>query len=145
MSGDAALTLDQIEIVINKSKLQWGTTIQDIISRIRYVKDIPVTQVDMLSNRHKLVDKISEMQMKIFKLKESYDNKYKEKYHFYKTQYNLKLNGGETNKFVAADLTLITRQIDILSSHVDFFKECIRTLDNVGFAIKNRMNIDIDT
>lgn len=144
MSENRKLTIDDIEKVIVASKREWGEKILALIKEITIVKNIVPAQVTMLSIRHQLVDKVSEMQMKIFRLKEAYDTQYKEKYHYYKTQYNLKLNGGETNKFVAADLTLISRQIDILGAHVDYFKESIRTLDNLGFAIKNRLNIEND-
>jgi hypothetical protein len=102
------------------------------------------SQVNMLSYRHMLVDHITEIQALIYKKRSIYENKYKEKYIEYSTTGNLKLNGGEKDRFVKSDLSAIQRQISLLESHLDFYRECIRTLDNSAFAIRNRIKLAED-
>jgi hypothetical protein len=43
---------------------------------------------------------------------------------------------------IEADLSILDKQIGFLSTQIDFFKECIKTLDNTGWAIKNKLNIN---
>jgi hypothetical protein len=43
---------------------------------------------------------------------------------------------------VEADLSSLNKQIGFLTTQIDFFKECIKTLDNIGWAIKNKLNIN---
>ena len=50
----------------------------------------------------------------------------------------------EKDKFVKADLSLSYRQVSLLESHLDFYRECIKTLDNSAFAIRNRIKLAED-
>lgn len=130
-----------IEVLIGKSKEKWSNKIQTIIKMIRNINEVSEAQVLMLSYRHQLVDSITDIQFNLYKMQGYFDSEYKKKYRNYTTGYDIKLNGGEKDKFVRADLSSIKRQIQIVESHIDFCRECIRTLDNLGFAIKRRMEI----
>jgi hypothetical protein len=123
---------------------KWSNRILELIRGIKAVDQLADSQVSMLSYRHMLVDHITEIQGLIYKKKASYEVKYKEKYIEYSTTGNLKLNGGEKDRFVKADLMPVQRQISLLESHLDFYRECIRTLDNSAFAIRNRIKLAED-
>lgn len=123
---------------------KWSVRILELIKGIKAVDQLADSQVNMLSYRHMLVDHITEIQSLIFKKKSVYENKYKEKYIEYSTAGSLKLNGGEKDRFVKADLMPYQRQISLLESHLDFYRECIRTLDNSAFAIRNRIRLAED-
>ena len=123
---------------------KWSIRILELIKGLKPMDQLVDSQVNMLSYRHMLVDHITEIQGLIYKKKAAYEIKYKEKYIEYSTTGNLKLNGGEKDRFVKADLTSIQRQISLLESHFDFYKECIRTLDNSAFAIRNRIKLAED-
>jgi len=32
--------------------------------------------------------------------------------------------------------------MEMLQSHMDYYQECIKTCDNLAFAIRNRINLD---
>jgi hypothetical protein len=123
---------------------KWSGRILELIKGLKPMDQLVDSQVNMLSYRHMLVDHITEIQGLIYKKKSAYEVKYKEKYIEYSTTGNLKLNGGEKDRFVKADLTPIQRQISLLESHLDFYRECIRTLDNSAFAIRNRIKLAED-
>ena len=48
----------------------------------------------------------------------------------------------EKHQFIKAELGSLRTQIDMLQSHVDYYQECIKTLDNLAFAIRNRIRLD---
>jgi hypothetical protein len=81
------------------------------------------------------------MKGNLFKRNGDYEELYQRRFRYYTLEYDIKLTGGEKEKFVKADLMPIRRQINILESHIEFYSECIRTLDNMAFAIKNRITI----
>jgi hypothetical protein len=140
-------TEDRIQELDNKliaDREKWSGRILTLIKGLKPMDQLVDSQVNMLSYRHMLVDHITEIQGLIFKKKSVYEIKYKEKYIEYSTTGNLKLNGGEKDRFVKSDLTSIQRQISLLESHLDFYKECIRTLDNSAFAIRNRIKLAED-
>ena len=123
---------------------KWSKRILELIQGLKQMDQLADSQVNMLSYRHMLVDHITEIQAPIYKKKSVYEAKYKEKYIEYSTTGNMKLSGGEKDRFVRADLMPIQRQMSLLESHLDFYRECIRTLDNSAFAIRNRIKLAED-
>ena len=123
---------------------EWNSKIDTLINMIKSISTIPDAQVLMLSYRHMIIDNISELNYLYYKLNMNYDKKYKEVFITYRTNYNLKLNGSETDKFSKIDLTELSYQIKIIETYLEYFKEVVRTLDNLGYAIKNRIHIEDD-
>ncbi len=130
-----------IEEKLKADREQWGTKISDLVSKLKDVSQLADVQVFMLSYRPMLLDKSSEMKGNLFKRNGDYEELYQRRFRYYTLEYDIKLTGGEKEKFVKADLMPIRRQINILESHIEFYSECIRTLDNMAFAIKNRITI----
>jgi prefoldin subunit 5 len=56
----------------------------------------------------------------------------------------MKLTGGEKERMIKADLGIVKRQISLLESHLEYYRECIKTLDNMGFAIQRRITVNND-
>ena len=53
-----------------------------------------------------------------------------------------KLNDKQKVNMVEADLSILDKQIGFLTTQIEYFKECIKTLDNLAFAIRNRIRLD---
>lgn len=136
--------IQELDDKLISDREKWSKRILEMIQGLKQMDQLVDSQVNMLSYRHMLVDHITEIQALIYKKKAIYENKYKEKYIEYSTTGNLKLNGGEKDRFVKSDLSAIQRQISLLESHLDFYRECIRTLDNSAFAIRNRIKLAED-
>lgn len=130
-----------VEEKFKKNRGEWGSKILDLIRMIRDMSKVTEAHVLMLSYRHVITDLVAELQNTLHKRNGSYDNYFKIKYVEYSTGYSLKLNGGEKEKFVKADLSALRRQIAMMESHLNFYEECKRTLDNMGFALKNRITL----
>ena len=97
----------------------------------------------MLSYRHQIVDKINEMKNIISRQKASMWNARKEAYRNYKTNYDLKLNQGEINDFIDADTRETMLQIALLENVLIYYQMTMDTLDKMGFAISNKVNLAI--
>ena len=138
---DKIQELDE-KLIADREK--WSTRILALIKNLKEMDMLAESQVNMLSYRHMLVDHITEIQALIYKKKGVYEAKYKEKYIEYSTTGNMKLTGGEKDRFVKSDLMPVQRQISLLESHLDFYRECIKTLDNSAFAIRNRIRLAED-
>lgn len=136
--------IQDLEDKLISDRLKWSNRILDLIKNLNAMTKLADSQVDMLSYRHMLVDHITEIQSFIYKKRTLCEKKYKDKYIEYSVTSNLKLNGGEKDKFVKADLSALYRQVSLLESHLDFYRECIKTLDNSAFAIRNRIKLAED-
>lgn len=133
---------EQLEQRLTKDRDDWKEKIKDLVSRLKKMNELSECQVRMLSYRQILLDKVTDFKTTIYKRNATWDKYYKSQYREYSINYDIKLSNSEKNQFIKADLALLRTQIDMLQSHIDYYYECIKTLDNMAFAIRNRISLD---
>jgi len=133
---------DELESRFLKDRTDWKNNIQNLVHKIKNVRELSDCQVDMLSYRQMLLDKIADLKNVIYKRNAAWEKYYKTQYREYTLNYDIKLTGGEKHQFIKADLGSLKNQIDILQTHVEYYLECIKTLDNMAFAIRNRIRLE---
>jgi len=72
--------------------------------------------------------------------KATVDQKYKTKWIEY-YQYDYKLTDKQRERFLEADLAEDRQLLDLLETQKSFIEASVKTLDNMGFAIKNRLDM----
>ena len=132
---------DQLELRLGSDRDEWRVKIQDLVSRLKNMNELAECQVRMLSYRQILLDKVTDFKTTIYKRNATWDKYYKELYRKYSIDYDVKLTNGEKHQFIKADLSALKIQLDMLQSHIDYYYECIKTLDNMAFAIRNRIKL----
>jgi hypothetical protein len=55
--------------------------------------------------------------------------------------YDYKLTDKQKEQFLVADMTEDHQKISLLEAQLDYYKESVKTLDNMGFAVRNRLAI----
>lgn len=133
---------EELETRLAKDRNDWKTNIQNLVHKLKSVNQLSDCQVDMLSYRQMLLDKITDLKGVIYKRNTAWEKYYKSQYREYTLNYDIKLTSGEKHQFIKADLGALRNQIDILQSHIDYYQECIKTLDNMAFAIRNRIRLE---
>lgn len=134
--------VNEIEDALEKERTEFSSKISEVIKMINRIDQISEAQVLMLSYRHMLVDKIIKYRAAIYKKKANDQNYKKMRYEYYKTQHDVRLDYREITQFVESDSALRTRQTEILENHINFFQQCIETLDKLGFAVKNKIQVE---
>lgn len=94
----------------------------------------------VLSNRQKMIDHIAYINVKIKDQKRKIADRYREAYLRY-YEYDYKLGEKQKERFIEADLADENAILSHLENQLEFFKESVKTLDNMGFAIRNRLAI----
>lgn len=133
--------LNDLEKFLETQRSDWGDRIMEVIEMIRELDRLSEAQVKMLSYRHMVIDQIARINVTLKKRQSTYNIQYKNKFLEY-FNYDYKLNDKQKVNMIEADLSVLDKQIGFLSTQIDFFKECIKTLDNIGWAIKNKLNIN---
>jgi D-mannonate dehydratase len=133
--------LNDLEKFLDKQRSEWGDRIVELITKIREFDNLADAQVTMLSYRHMIIDQIAKININLKKRQSTYNIQYKNKFLEY-FNYDYKLNDKQKVNMVEADLSILDKQIGFLTAQIEYFKECVKTLDNVGWAIKNRLNIN---
>jgi len=132
----------ELEKKMTSDRESWQDKINKVVMMIKYVSELAECQVLMLSYRQQLLEKIADFKSIIYKRNSTWDKYYKIHYRDYTINYDIKLTNSEKNQFIKGDLSALKHQIDMLQSHVDYYQECIKTLDNMAFAIRNRIRLD---
>lgn len=127
---------------LTKKRDEYGTVLVDLSSKIQTVEELPVLQSDMLVLRHDLCDEIMKMQVQLYEIDYKIDVYKKKVLLFYKTESDFTLNNfTESNIVINADVSLLNTTKKILNEYIEYLKECRKTLDNMGFAIRNRIEL----
>ena len=134
--------VNDLEIALENERKGYSDLISDVIKMINKLSNISEAQVLMLSYRHMLVDKIIKYRSTLYKKKSSDSNYRKLRYEYYKTQHDVRLDYREINQYIDSDMSLRIRQSELLENHVNWFSQCIDTLDKLGFSIKNKIQIE---
>jgi chromosome segregation ATPase len=135
MSKEQILALDG---KLASQRTEWSNRIKDLAQSLRNINTMEATIADVLSSRQTLIDQMAYMNMKIKEQKSKISIRYREAYIRY-YEYDYKLGEKQKEKFIETDLSSENMILSHLENQMDFFKESVKTLDNMGFAIRNRL------
>lgn len=76
------------------------------------------------------MNKRSKESVKVKKIKQ-------DKFIFYATGFGLKTNMGEKAVLIDAHIAEYSRNIEMIDTHIEFLRNCIKNLETLGFTIKN--------
>jgi len=125
---------------LSEQREEWTLKIQDLAKSLRYINGMEDTIAMVLSNRQKMIDHIAYINVKIKDQRRKIANRYREAYLRY-YEYDYKLGEKQKERFIEADLADENAILSHLENQLEFFKESVKTLDNMGFAIRNRLAI----
>ena len=139
--SEADEKIEKIEKHLEMSRNEWGEKIVTLVSQIRNVDQLAQSQVTMLSYRHMLVEQLTKFNIRVRKSKGSYEKQFKPRFIGY-FNYDYKMSDKHKVDMVNADLNFYRIQIGLLESQVEYYRECINTLDKMSWAIRNRVNFE---
>ncbi len=132
--------LKEFENKFEEDRTEWTDKIKELVGKLQYVEGLEMTMTYMLSYRQIIVDKISNLSVALKHIDGVFSKKYREKYIGY-YNYDIKLSYQEKQMMCNADLVSVLNKIELIKTQIEFYRESIKTLDNLGFAIKNRISI----
>ena len=135
MSNEKILALDQ---KLSAQRNEWSTTIRGLAQSLRKLNTMEVTIADVLSSRQTLVDQMAYINVKIKQQKKVISARYREAYIRY-YNYDYKLGEKQKEKFLENDLADDNMILSHLENQMDWLRDSVKTLDNMGFAIRNRL------
>jgi len=132
----------EINKKILESTIQWRAIIKKLSDRVRGdLKDIVDVQAEAISQRQIISEEVKTYAVKIHKLVTKVKILSKAKYEFYATSYQIKTSGAEKLKLIDYDLAEYQGFINELDEHVNFLRDTAKNLDNINYAVKNRIEL----
>ena len=130
-----------LEERFKEERTDWNDKIITLIESIKNTSKLAEAQVIQLSYRQMVQEKLAEYRILHEKRQEMFDKQNVERFREYKLSYDIKLSSAEIQAFVQSDCKALKLQIKMIQTQIVYFEESIKTLDNLGFAIKNKIEI----
>ena len=126
---------------LGTQRTEWTDKIKDLTLKLKRGIELDEVSSYTLSYRQILVEQLATMCSKIRSQKSTCQKAYKSKWIEY-YNFDYKLTDKQREKFIDADISEEKQVLDLLESQKNFIEGSIKTLDNMGFAIKNRLDIE---
>tara|TARA_R110002096_G_scaffold426838_1_gene637065 strand:- start:105 stop:533 length:429 start_codon:yes stop_codon:yes gene_type:complete len=126
---------------LGTQRTEWTDKIKDLTVKLKRGLELDEVSAYTLSYRQILVEQLATMCSKIRSQKSTCHKAYKVKWIEY-YNFDYKLTDKQREKFIDADISEERQILDLLESQKNFIEGSIKTLDNMGFAIKNRLDIE---
>ena len=130
----------KLDDFLGKQRLEWTQKIKELADNLKKGINLEEVSSYTLSYRQILVEHLASMSNRIRTQKTTVDKRYKEKWLEY-YNYDYKLTDKQKEKFIEADIADENHMLELLQSQKSFLEGSIKTLDNMGFAIKNRLDM----
>lgn len=130
-----------LEERFKEERSDWNNKIITLVETIKHTSKLSESQVIQLSYRQMIQDKLAEYRILHEKRQEMFDKQSTDRFREYKLGYDIKLSSSETQAFVQSDCKALKLQIKMIQTQITYFEESIKTLDNIGYAIKNKIEI----
>lgn len=130
----------KLDEYLNNQRIEWTEKIKGLTEDLKRGNNLEEVSAYTLSYRQIMVDQLASLGGRIRTQKSVVDRKYKQKWIEY-YQYDYKLTDKQRERFLEADLADDKHMLELLETQKAFLEGSIKTLDNMGFAIKNRLDI----
>lgn len=135
MSKEKILELDK---KLSTQRTSWSNKIKELAQGLRSINQMEEVISEVLSTRQILIDNMAYINMKVKEQKATINTRYREAYIRY-YEYDYKLGEKQKERFIETDLRDDNMILSHLENQLDFLRESVKTLDNMGFAIRNRL------
>lgn len=130
----------KLDEYLDKQRLDWTQKVKDLTEDLKIGQNLEKVSAYTLSYRQIMVEQLASLGSRIRTQKSTVDRLYKQKWIEY-YNYDYKLTDKQRERFLEADLADDKHMLELLETQKSFLEGSIKTLDNMGFAIKNRLDI----
>ena len=131
----------KLEEELKKERDEWKDKVLELVKMMSDNKKLSEAQVYQLSYRQIVQDRLAIYRILIEKKQGQLETQMTSRFREYSLGYDLKLSGSEKNAFVSADCQALKQQVNMIKAQITYFEECVKTLDNFGFAVRNKLEI----
>jgi hypothetical protein len=131
----------KLEEELKKEREEWKNKVIELVNMMKDNKKLSEAQVFQLSYRQQAQEKLAAYRILLEKRQGMLETQMTSRFRDYCLSYDIKLSGAEKNSFVSADCNALKQQVNMIKTQITYFEECVKTLDNFGFAVRNKLEI----
>lgn len=131
----------KLEDELKKEREEWKDKVIELINMMKDNKKLSEAQVFQLSYRQQVQEKLAAYRILVDKRQSMLETQMTSRFRDYCLNYDIKLSSSEKNSFVSADCVALKQQVNMIKAQIMYFEECVKTLDNFGFAVRNKLEM----
>lgn len=152
---------NELKVIVEEKKAEWAQNLKDLSPLIRSKNPHDMTDASALalSYRTMILEEISYFLNELASEQKIVKELRRDKFILYTTGLlpdgtrptgnilnhpllgNSKISGGQKDMVISGDLADYEHTAEILGQTVDFLRECIKTIDQYMYSIKNRLEL----
>ena len=133
---------ENFEDTFTRERTEWTERIRELSIRMKNIREIAEVQVDLYSDRQKLLEYAYKLGQIVSKQNAKYRSDRRTKMVYYSEEHNVRYGSNEKTSLIEGDLSDLKKKIDIVDNHVSFVNETIKTVDHMLYGIKSRISLE---
>ena len=121
---------------------EWTERIRELSVRMRNIREIAEVQVELYSDRQKLLEYAYKLGQILTKLNAKFRSDRRTKMVYYSEEHNTRYGANEKTALIDGDLSEIKRKIDVVDNQMSFLNETVKTVDHFLYGVKSRISLE---
>lgn len=133
----------QLENQLESEHKHWNSVLAKTSKLLRAdAKNLYIVDADITNYRQMTTSEIRIYALMIYKENKILKPLIKKRFEWYSTKYQITIkNSGDKMRLIESDVAEIQYRIDLLDNHVDFLKGTSDNLKQMGYTVKNRLEL----
>lgn len=131
----------EIDQYLGNQRQEWTAKIRELAKAFKNIDDLNEAMVTIPSYRQIIIEQIAQLNIKIKQQERRISKVYKESFIKY-YEYDYKLTDKQKESFLKADMSDDSMILSLLETQMDFYKESVKTLDNMSWAVRNKLQLN---
>ena len=135
--------IDQKDYAAQFSEEQssWTQRISELSIRMRNIREIADVQVELFSDRQKLLERCHKLGQTLSKLNAEYRKRKRDQL-INRSDENLRYGANEKTTLIDGDLAELRYMIDLVDGHISGLNGTEKTIDHALYGIKERIKLE---
>ena len=135
--------IDQKDYAAQFSEEQssWTQRISELSIRMRNIREIADVQVELFSDRQKLLERCHKLGQTLSKLNAEYRKRKRDQL-IKRSDENLRYGANEKTTLIDGDLAELRYMIDLVDGHISGLNGTEKTIDHALYGIKERIKLE---
>ena len=121
---------------------EWSAKIGSFSQRLKDIYEVGALLTDVYSQRQIALEYAHTLMSHLIKVNKIYREKRQIRFDFYARNYDIRLDKEAKYEHISYDLTDIVERRELIQNHLDYMRETVKTIDNIGFGIKHRISLE---
>lgn len=131
----------QLDQYLGNQRSEWTAKIRELAKAFKGVDQLNDAMVTIPSYRQIIIEQIAQLNIKIKEQERKLARTYKDSFIKY-YEYDYKLTDKQKESFLKADMSDESMILSLLETQMDFMKESVKTLDNMSWAVRNKLQLN---